>query len=284
MSTVSNSGIIRDLFTPLPETSVSRLKDPLDHVADYVDTSTGAWDIFRVIENSLAYVKRLPSLAPNALELVEKVKEVAGTMGIGLSIPKIISDFNTFRLGFTNLLATQDLPYSDPLRTRKIAQAAKTTFINSIDFTNTLVQAAQFVDGAKVYLFDAVQLRWLDGANNLTTAISDGSELITECFKLHNYNSPEVQPRNPAEAAKLAEKKTLSWMVVAKDVASVAGAAIALVGIVFGVATQSIAILSISILALSTVWLTMKLATYFYNKIVVEAPSGPASRLLAANI
>lgn len=282
MPTVSNS--IQDLFTPLPENPVPRTKDTLDHVADYVDTSTGAWDIFRVIEHSLAYVKRLPSLDSSVLELVEKVKGVAGTMGIGLSIPKVLSDFNTFRRGFTNLLATQDLPYSDPLRTRKISQAAKTTFINSIDLTNTLVQAAQFIDGAKVYLFDAVQLRWLDGANNLTSAISDGSELITECFKLHNYNSPEVQPRNPAEAAKLAEKKTLSWIIIAKDVASVGGSAIALVGIVFGIATQSIAIISVSVLALSTVWLTMKLAAYFYNKIVVEAPSGPASRLLAANI
>ncbi len=282
MPTVSNA--IQDLFTPIPENPVSRTKDPLDHVADYVDTSTGAWDIFRVIEHSLAYIKRLPSLDAGAMELVEKVKGVAGSMGIGLSIPKIITDFNTLRRGLTNLFATQDLPYSDPLRTRKIAQAAKTTFINSIDLTNTLVQGAQFVDAAKVYLFDAVQLKWLDGANNLTSAISDGSELITECFKIHNYNSPEVQPRNPAEAAKLAEKKTLSWMIVAKDVASIAGSVLALVGIVFGVATQSIAIVAISALALSTVWLTMKLATYFYNKIVVEAPSGPASRALVANI
>jgi hypothetical protein len=282
MPTVSNP--IQDLFTPIPENPVSRTKDHLDHVADYVDTSTGAWDIFRVIEHSLAYVKRLPSLDSGVMDLVEKVKGVAGSMGIGLSIPKIISDFNTLRRGLTNLFATQDLPYSDPLRTRKIAQVAKTSFINSIDFTNTLVQAAQFVDAAKVYLFDAVQLKWLDGANNLTSAISDGSELITECFKIHNYNSPEVQPRNPAEAAKLAEKRTLSWMIVAKDVASIAGSALALLGIVFGVATQSIAIVSISALALSTVWLTMKLATYFYNKIVVEAPSGPASRPFAANI
>ncbi len=281
MSSVSSPRIFHDLFTPLPDAQTAPQKDYLDHVADYADSSSGAWDVFRFIENGLAYVKFLPTLPENYLEALKKVKDVASAAGMGLCIPKIISDCNNLRRSFSNLLATQDLPYSDPLRTRIIAHAVKKTFTDSVDLTNDVSLAALFIDNAKVFIFEASHLRIFDGVYNLTSVISDGVELITECFKLNNYQSPEMHPRNQAEATKLSERKTLSWMVIAKDVSSIAGSVIALVGIVFGIATQSLAIVSIAALVLGTVWLTTKLAAYFYNKIIVEAPASIPNRLMA---
>jgi hypothetical protein len=280
MSSVSSPGIFHDLFTPLAEAQTAPRKDYLDHVADYADTTSGAWDVFRFIENPLSYVKFLPNIPVNYSLLLEKVRSVASSLGMGLCIPKILSDCNNLRRSFTNLLGTQDLPYSDPLRTRKVAQAAKKTFTDTVDLTNDVSLAALLIDNGKVFIFEASYLRIFDGVYNLTSVISDGVELITECFKLNHYHSPEMHPRNQAEAAKLGERKTLSWIVIAKDVASIGGAAIALVGIVFGIATQSLAIVSIVALVLGTVWLTTKLAAYFYNKIVVEAPASLPNRLI----
>jgi hypothetical protein len=286
MSPVSNSsGIFHDLFTPPPETqATTRVKDHVDQIAEYADTAEGSWDVFRVVDHALSYVKMLPSLTPDWLSVVEKVKEVSSSVGIGLSIPKIIADCNALRRSLGDLFVVQDLPYSDPERTRKIAQAAKKSFLDTIGLTWTVSQAALFIDNAKIFLFETTHLRIIDGINNVTSVISDGAELITEYFKLQHYHSPEAQPRNPAQATKLEQRKQLSWMTIAKDVASIGGAAIALVGIVFGIATQSIPVIAGTFLVLSTVWLTMKLASYFYNKIVVEAPIEQPSRLIAGHI
>ncbi len=275
MSSVSNSpGVFYDLFTPLPETQpATHDRDHVDHVADYVNSAVGAWDIFRVVDHMLAYAKMIPSLAPNWLSIIEKVKEVAGTAGIGLSIPKIIADINTLRRSFTHLLVVQDLPYSDLLRTRKIAQAFKKSFLDTVDLTWTVSQAALFLNNAKIHIFEALNLRIIDGVNNVASVISDSAELVSEYFKLQQYHSPEAQLRE--EPAKLEQKKRLSWMIVAKDVASVGVAVIALAGIIFGMAIQSIPMIAGTVLVLSTVWLTMKLASHFYNKIVVEAPIAP---------
>ncbi len=272
MSISNSNGILHDLFTPLPETQTASQKDPLDHAADYADSTTGAWDVFRVFENVLSYVKMLPSLAPNWASVVEKVKSVAGAAGIGLSIPKLVVECNKLRHSISHLFSVQDLPYSDPLRDRKIAHAAKKTFLDSIDLTWTLSQAALFLDSAKIFIFETAQLRLLDCVSNVTSVIADGADLIAECFKLQHYDSPDAQPRNAAESVKLEQKKTLSWMNIAKDVASVGGAAIVLLGIVFGIAVQSIPIVSGAVMISGTLWLGLKLAGYFYSKIVVEAP------------
>jgi len=286
MASVSrSSGIFHELFTPLPETEVAvNDKDHIDHIAEYTESAEGSWDVFRVIEHTLAYLKMLPTLPSNWLQMIDKIKEVAGAAGIGLSIPKFISDCNALRRSLGNLFVVQDLPYSDPLRVRKIAHAVKKSFLDTVGLTWTVSQAALFIDSAKVYLFEAAHLRIIDGVNNVTSVISDGAELITEYFKLQNYYSPEAQPRNQAETIKLGQRKQLSWMMIAKNVASLGGTAIALSGIAFGIAIQSIPVITGTVLVLSTAWLTLKLASYFYNKIVVEPPIEPANRLIAAHI
>jgi hypothetical protein len=278
--------IIRDLFTPLPESqaATTREKDRLDHIADYADSAPGAWDIFRVVDHMCSYLKMLPSLSSGGLEVVGKVKNVVSTVGIGLSVPQIITNCNTLRRSVGHLLSVKDLPYSDPLRTRKITQAAKKSFLDTIDLTFTFSQAALFIDGAKIFIFEAKNLRIIDGIGNVTSTISDSAELVTEYFKLKHYHSSEAQSHNPAESAKLEERKRLSWMIIAKDIASIGGAAIALVGIVFGIAIQATASISVAVLVLSTVWLTMKLATYFYNKIVIEAPALQPNHLMTVRV
>ncbi|MBS0603757.1 MAG: hypothetical protein JSS60_01830 [Verrucomicrobia bacterium] len=272
----TSPGIFHNLFAPLPPSRVERQKDALDHVADYADSSAGAWDLFRVGNHIFSAVEMYLSPSHHLGDVVGRVKEVFNTAGIGLSIPQVFSDVNSLRRSIGNLLTVQDLPYSDPLRSSKIAQAAKKSFLDTVGLTNTAAQIALFVDNAKIFAFDSLHLRVIDGVYNVTSAIWDGAELIGEYFKLQHYHSPEAQPRNAAEAAKLEEKKTLSWITIAKDVASVALAAISIGAIVFGIATSSMAVVSVALLGLSAFWLTMKLTGYFYNKVIVEAPIMPS--------
>lgn len=273
----TSAGFFCDLFSPLPEAREERRKDPLSHLADYTETTDGAWDVFRVGNHIFSILEVCVSPSHRFFNLFGKIKGVFDSAGVALSIPQLISNVNTLRRSITQFLTSQDLPYSDALRTRKIAQAAKTSFVDSINLTNTVAQIALFLDSAKVFVFETVYLKVVDGVYNVTGAISDGVELVGEYFKLKQYQSPEAQPRNQAEAAKLEEKKTLAWITIAKDVASLflgiitfAPVAAAFFGVPF-VATAYIT--STAIVAVSTFWLTMKITGHFYNKVIVDAPA-----------
>lgn len=271
-SPMNTSGILHNLFAPLPDTRVEQRKDVFDHVANYADTANGAWDVFRIGNHIFAALEMCLSPAHHLNGAVGKVKEVFNTAGIGLSIPQLFTDVNNLRRSVKNLFVVPDLPFSDPLRSAKVAQAAKKSFLDSLTLTNTLAQIILFIDNAKIYALKAAHLAAVDGVYNLTSGITDSAEGIGEYFKLKQYHSPESQPRNALEAAKLKEKKTLAWITIAKDVASVALAAIALGTLYFGVAASSVALISFTTLTLSAFWLGTKLTAYFYNKIVVEAP------------
>src|SRR5580700_8780247 len=117
---IASSGFLNDLFVPLPASREERPKDTFDHISDYADTSSGAWDIFRVGNHVFSVIEMyLPKTHPFS-GTAGKVKEVFNTAGIGLSIPQLLSDLNTLRRSIASLFTVQDLPYSDPLRGAKI--------------------------------------------------------------------------------------------------------------------------------------------------------------------
>jgi len=273
----TSAGFFHDLFSPLPVPREEKRKDPLDHVAKYTGTTDGAWDVFRVGNHFFSILESCVSPVHPFADLFGRMKRVFDSAGVALSIPQLISNVNSLRRSVINFFISQDLPYSDALRNRKIAQAAKAGFVDSINLTNTVAQIALFLDSAKVFLFDAVYLQIIDGVYTITGAVSDGMELVGEYFKLKQYQSLDSQPRNQTEAAKLEEKKTLAWINIAKDVASLAVAAIAiapliasLLGVSFVATTY---ITSTVVLGISTFWLTAKISGYFYNKVIVEAPA-----------
>lgn len=268
----TSNSLFYDLFTPIPQTAAERKKDHFDHIAEYAESSSGAWDLFRIGNHIFTAVELYLDPSHHLSELAGKVKEVFNSAGIGLSIPQIFSDLNSLRRSIISLWTVQDLPYSDPLRARKIAQAAKKGFMDSITLTNTAAQIALFLEGAKVLTVKAAHLTLVDGIYNTTGAIGDADELLGEYYKLKQYHLPGSQPRNQAEAAKLEEKKALAWINIAKDVASLAIAAITAGVALYWLATGIVITFPVAILAISAIWLTMKVTSYFYNKVIVESP------------
>jgi len=262
----TSSGFFHSLFTPLPPQVISAecSKDLFDHVAEYTDTTVGAWDLFRVGDHLFAAIEASSPSFPTA----GKVKEVFNTAGIGLSIPRLFFDVNSVRHSARAVCAVRNLPLSDPLRSAKIAQAAKKNFLDATALTNTVSQAALFCENAKIVAWGAANLRLLGGVFNGTDAVCDAVELVGERCKIAHYNWLEVQSHDPAVvvATKLAEKRTLSWIIIAKNVASIALATFSILFIVSGIALVS----SVAMLALSACWLTMKLTAHFYNKIIIE--------------
>jgi hypothetical protein len=268
---VSSAGFFHDLFAPLPEQE-RRPKDLVDHAADYAETSEGAWDFFRCGYHTLAAIESTFAAPP---AFIAKVKGVFDSAGVAISIPRALSNINSLKNSMAQLLAAQNLPYTDSLRDRKIVQAGKAGIVDSLALTNTLAQIGLFLQNATILFFDAFQLSVVDGIYNVTGGVLDGIELIGEGFKLQQYQAPEAQPRNQKEATKLEEKKNLAWMIIIKDIASIAMAVIALspvsqaLGLTFIVFP---AVAPAALLAISAFWLAMKITSYFYSKLVVDAP------------
>ncbi len=274
--TISSTNFFSNLFTPISPEAIEQKKekkDALDHIANYADTASGAWDLFRVGNYIFSVIEHALSPLHKFAGTVGKTKEVFNAAGIGLSIPQIFSDVNSLRSSISDFFGTQKLPNSDPLRERKVAQAAKKSFLDTMNLTSTVAQILLFIDNAKIFLFEAVHLRIVDGIFNITCAISDGAELIGECFKLKQYRSLDLPAQRVGEVTKLQEKKTLSWLLIAKNVASLALAAISLGAIISGVAVGNFFALPVVVLGISGLWLTLKLASHFYNKVVVESPT-----------
>lgn len=138
---------------------------------------------------------------------------------------------------------------------------------------NDTSQATLFLEKVKLLPIEARQLKVVDGIFNATSGIIDGIEAIGEYFKLKFYHSAESQPRTDGEKIKLNQKKNLSWIVIAKDVASVAGAALALTAIIFAASftAANMALIATGGLVCSSIWLGMKLTSIFYAKMVVDA-------------
>ncbi len=278
---VTRSSFLDDLFAPIPGSPPApKGKDFTDHVANYSDTSSGAWDFFRIVSQIFSFVKLIPHLSHGERELVGGASNVIDTVGAGLSLPQLISDGNTLRNSVSQWISTQKLPMEDPWRSRKVAQAAKKSFLDSMNFTNTVSQAAMFFDQVNIFKFSNLHFNILNGIYNVTSIITDGAEGIGEGFKLNHYYSPLTEPRNEAERKQLDEKKCLSWMTVAKDVVSVGGSALAVVAIIFGLATEGITFIALGILVTGTVWLGLKLTCYFYEKIVIGAHTEPPRPLV----
>ena len=278
---IASSNFFADLFTPLPSSATEQKKankDILDHVADYTETTSGAWDVFRVGNHVFSAIELIMSPLNKFAGVVNKTKDIFNSAGFGLSIPQLFSDSNSLRHSATDLMKAHNLPSSDPLKNKKITLAAKKSFLDTMNLTGTVAQISLFLDHAKIFIFDAMPLKILDGVLNLTGVITDGAEFIGECFKLKHYASPEAQPRSTAESTKLQQKKALALLVIAKNVASIALGVISIGVIILGIATTTFSAFSVTILGISAFWLTMKLASYFYNKVIVESPMDSFSK------
>lgn len=255
-------------------------KDAYDHVVDYTDSTAGAWDLFYVIDHALCYARMLPSLSSEQNRLIGRVSEVISTIGLALSMPQLISDCNKMRNSFVSLCEAQNAPSADPMRQRKVVLTFKDAFLNALTLANTLTYIPSFLDHLRVRLFDPAHLRFVEGFYNVTSIILDGVDLVGEGYKLNEYYSMRPDGRSQPEKELLEEKKCLSWMYVATDVASVALSAIALGALVFGIAVEGLGVIAVGVLVLSSIWLTMKIVSYFYSQIVVD----PHSKNISASV
>ncbi len=258
-----------DFFSPLSRTPqdphVGPGKDFFDHIAAHFTTVNGVWDGFRIVEYVAALPEYFLSLTPARQDFFNQITHVMNRAGIALSVPKIITNIHNLRHSVCQIQQANSISYSHPERSKVIAHAKKGFIINFMNLGNDTAQAAMFLHEVSI-LKMGKYYPVADGIYNVTSIVNDTIELIDECFKLHHYNS--LPALTDGETNTIQEKRTLSWMKIAKDLPSIIGSVIAFAAIFFA-ALQVPAVAALS-LGLSVAWLTMKLTSVFYEKIILE--------------
>ncbi len=261
---------ISDFFSPLSQTPqnasphTNQTKNLCDHIGGHFFTLNGAWDGLRIVEYVFALSKYIP-MTPVRKEFFEHVACVMCKSGNALSIPRIIADIHFMKNSGRHIRQANTLPAEHPERSKVIAHAKKNMIISSMNLGNDVAQAAMFLNDVSILKLGKYY-PVADGIYNVTSLVNDTIELVDEAFKLHHYKAAPVKDDN--ERTTLEEKRTLSWLKIAKDLPSIIGAVLAIAAIFF--AALQIPIVAAISLGLSVAWLTMKLASTFYEKITAD--------------
>jgi len=265
------AAVSRDIsFSAYSDSAIVSQKDCLDHIAEYTASGSGAWEILYVVDQVLSYVRLLPSLAEGGRTLIGRVSDAVNTVGLALSIPAVFSDCVTLRNSVIRLYELKDLPTADPFRHRKILLGSKAVVLDALMLTNNFTYIPYLLEHLKIHLFEARHLPIFEGIYNVSSILLEGAEFVEEGLKLNQYYSLDKSSMTLVQKLRIEEKQCLSWMVVAKDVSSVAISVISIIGLIFGLAIEGVGILAIGFLVLSSFWLTIKIVAYFYEQLVIE--------------
>jgi hypothetical protein len=261
---------ISDFFSPLSQTAEDALphtnqtKKLCDHIGGHFFTLNGAWDGLRIVEYISELSQYIP-MTPVRKEFFEHVASVMSKCGNALSMPRIIADIHFMKNSARHIRQVNTLPAEQLERSKIVAHAKKSMVTSSMNLGNDLAQATLFLNDVSILKLGKYA-PVAEGIYNVTGLINDTIELVDEAFKLHHYKTAPAKDDN--ERTTLGEKKTLSWLKIAKDLPSIIGAVLAIAAIFF--AALQIPIVAAISLGLTVSWLTMKLASTFYEKITAD--------------
>lgn len=234
----------------------------------YPASPQGIRDCFRIIEYAASFFASFPGLNHDSRTYLDKISKVMDTAGIGLSIPRTITDMFNLNNSIRQYRRIRSTVFRDSMQRKVSIHAQKKIFLSGLSLTNTLSQASLFIHQVDLISLGKY-IPLADGIYNVTSIVSDGIELVEESFKLQQYNSTI----GGVQTAFLREKKTLSYMKIIKATSSIAGSVLAIVAIFF-VAFQMPFVATI-ILVFDIAWLTMKITGNLYEKILNEKHASP---------
>ena len=239
--------VIRDLFQTSPGLEIEGAqKGFVEHCQDYADSAEGCRDVF----DWLSHLSRTCEILSSSSEIgrvADRAKDLFETAGLGLSVPQLISDWGKVVHSISVLTSNHAL---------SAARAVKDVVHSSLLFVNTTMRAVLFVNGAKVVSLAARQVVCVNVILSATALLTDGSDLIRDWLVWG------VEGKRP-------EEDYQALMNVVKNASSVAVSALLMVAYTFGIALAE-PIFAGSIFVLSSIYLTSKVSSYFYHKMVVE--------------
>lgn len=256
------SPISQEVHDALPRTS--QPKTLSDHIGSHFFTLNGAWDAARIIEYLASIGKCIPMPAERK-EFFDRVSSLMSKCGNFLSIPRIVADVHFLKNSARHIKQVNNLPADQPERHNIAAHAKMNVVVSTMNLVNDASQAVIFLNDTSIIKLGK-GLPVAEGVYNVSSIVNDTIELLRESYKVHDYNSTPAA--NEEQRVSLNEKRTLSWLNIAKAVPSIVGSVLAIAAIFF--AALQAPVFAVISLGLSVAWLTMKLVSTFYEKIITD--------------
>lgn len=263
----SVSQIVESFFSSSPKNLEGRApqKTSGNHLIEYLETRNGAWDFTRVCDLFFTYCHTLPLLSDAHRLTAKKISGIFSFTGSALSVSQLVNDSYAWGNSVKHFFTSWRISNKNALRNQKISYAAKKALVDSSNLGNTVAQSLTFFHEAKL-LNLVKQLPLINFVSCVTSFFSDGVECIQEAFKVSRYEAKLGHRLAYQKVTRLEGKLRLAWMKIAQATASIASAVIGLGALATGVVVTSVPLLSATCLALSTIWLTLKITVYFYDK------------------
>jgi hypothetical protein len=268
MAAITNSSSI-SFNQRVGQDRVSPSKSYLDHVADYFSTATGLNDAVKVINYSLQWFTNFVPVTEGQANSIGSIRNAIDITGTVLSLPDLFTSFAKTVKAVASLQAAQALPEDAPERRDQMHKAIKDTILNGISWVNALTDSAGNLHGIQVIDLGKAA-PFVSGLFHLTQFVSDGNELVSEVLNVQENLEKMALTVSEEKKAVISQNNNLSLINIAKCVASIAVTILSVGTLCFAGVISGISIVPISILFFSSIWLAMKISSYFYEKIVVE--------------
>ncbi len=258
----------RDFFTPLQQPYQDAQSSPpkkfWDHVSQHLLTTNGCRDFYRVFGYALSFFKYLP-LRSEQREFCDKFGSLACKFNVALSIPKTVADANSLKHSLLHLKHIRKHPPKHPERRKISVHAYKNVVFDGMNVGNSIAEDVMFLHDISLFKLGKCY-PIAEGIYNITCLIPDSLETIDKIYELRHYKG--ANPATEGEKAVLREKQNLAWLKIAKNLPSITCAVIGIAAMFF--TSLQVPVVAAISMGLSIIWLSFKLTSTFYEKVIGE--------------
>lgn len=222
-------------------------RDCLDLVAKSMTTKDGAGDLFRGLENLFGYFPYLP-LEEGTQKTVQQMRLGADLCAAALSIPALFINVNELRHHVTDWLSSCNKDATSQKVDGAFSRVVRESFLTA----NSATQAALCLHSARVVN--------LGEALSSFTGVYQASTIVTDSWDLTEQIERVQNPESELDFQ-------YGMLMIAKDISSIIGAAILLVGLFFVALAEACVVI---LLGLSSVYVISSILAYIWKEKMEE--------------
>lgn len=221
----------------------------------FFKTSRGASYTASAITHLADGLSRL-SLGFRAREVVSAVSHTASAAGLAFVVPDLVEDVYTLQ---SSVVALQsDGKDKTALKTTRVA-------MNFLTVVNTTSDALTFLDG-QLILSLGRRLPLVNAVYYSTSLVTDSWEIAEAVRSVSKSQAKSAS--QPQKQSYFTQKIALKRLTILKSAVSIALSVASFVSITLSFAAGTSLLLAAGILALSVLYLTLKITSFFQEKIV----------------
>ncbi|NGX44928.1 MAG: hypothetical protein K940chlam2_00068 [Chlamydiae bacterium] len=233
------------------------------YLSQYLTTGAGAHDFLDVVARTLQVTRELV----DDLAIQDYCGRVSGKVSLirdAFAIQEFLEAVFDLKGHVSDLTDALDRPESDPGREIEVALAIKNLTKNGLGLGCSGSDMMMFLDQAKIVPLSPDIAQTFEGIFWITLGVLSGWDLIDQVSESDRCHAKSQQAHDPLARDYYAKRGEVANIRLIKDVTAVAMAALSLVSLLF----TTLTFYSAAMLALSCVYVILKVASYFYQRTI----------------